>query len=169
MPVIGWAEVLALLTSIGYGVMSAIFPPANAEAYVVASQVAALAGTVPVAVGVSIGQTVGKLLLFVGVRRGRESRLFRERRAAAKAVAVGPLRTKVRAWVATLLGLIGQKRWGLPIVALSAVLGFPPLYAVALLAGATRMRIHWFGLVVLGGRIVRFVLIAVGGHTLTLW
>ncbi len=169
MPVIGWAEVAALFTSVGYGTLSAIFPPANAEAYVVASQVSALAGAVPVAVGVSLGQTLGKILLFLGVRRGRQSRVFRERRAVAVATPAGPLRRRVRSWIVTLLGLIGRKRWGLPIVALSAVLGFPPLYAVALLAGATRMRLHWFGLVVLAGRLVRFVLIALGVDSVALW
>ena len=58
--------------------------------------------------------------------------------------------------MATLLDLVGQKRWGLPIVLLAAVVGFPPLYAVALLAGATEMRAIWFGLAVLVGRVTRF-------------
>jgi membrane protein YqaA with SNARE-associated domain len=44
----------------------------------------------------------------------------------------------------------------------AAVVGIPPLYAVALLAGATKMRIGLFGLVVLVGRIGRFVLFALG-------
>ena len=62
----GWDELLALLTSMGFGVVSAVVPVANAEAYIVASQMTALAGAVPIAVGVAIGQTVGKLLLFLG-------------------------------------------------------------------------------------------------------
>ena len=63
-----WAELLALLTSIGFGVVSAIVPVANAEAYIVASQMTALAGAIPIAVGVAVGQTIGKLVLFLGVR-----------------------------------------------------------------------------------------------------
>ena len=47
----------------------------------------------------------------------------------------------------------------------AAILGFPPLYAVALLAGATKMKACWFGLMVLIGRITRFVLIAEGSVT----
>ena len=58
--------------------------------------------------------------------------------------------------MAKLLDLVGQERWGLPIVLVAAIVGFPPLYAVALLAGATTMRPLWFGLTVLVGRLCRF-------------
>jgi len=165
----GWPELVALLTSVGYGVISAVVPVINAEAYVIVSQVSAIAGAVPIAVGVGIGQTVGKLLLFMGVRRGKESRFVRHRRQQAADRPVGPVRARFRAIVATLLDLIGKKRWGLPIVLLAAVVGIPPLYAVALLAGATEMRAIWFGLVVLVGRVTRFVLVATGFNGLEGW
>ena len=45
---------------------------------------------------------------------------------------------------------------------LAAVTGLPPLYAVALLAGATKMRLGWFTVAVLVGRTARFVLVARG-------
>jgi membrane protein YqaA with SNARE-associated domain len=164
-----WAEFLAVLTSIGFGVVSAVAPVANAEAYIVASQMTALAGAVPIAVGVGIGQMVGKLLLFLGVRRGRQFALFRRRRHEGKPRQAGPTATRVRALLARLLDLVGQKRWGLPIVLLAAVVGIPPLYAVALLAGATRMPVLGFALVVLVGRITRFVLVATGWAGLHDW
>lgn len=165
----GWSELMALLTSVGYGVISALVPVINAEAYVIVSQVSAVAGPVPIAVGVGIGQTIGKLLLFFGVRRGKESRFIRHRREDAADRPVGPARRRFRAIIAKLLDLIGQKRWGLPIVLLAAVVGIPPLYAVALLAGATTMRALWFGLVVLFGRVTRFVLVALGLNGLQGW
>jgi membrane protein YqaA with SNARE-associated domain len=164
-----WAEFLALLTSIGFGVVSAVAPVANAEAYIVASQMTALAGAVPIAVGVGIGQMVGKLLLFLGVRRGRQFTLFRRRRHEGPPRQAGPTANRVRALLARLLDLVGQKRWGLPIVLLAAVVGIPPLYAVALLAGATRMPVLGFALVVLVGRITRFVLVATGWAGLHDW
>ena len=72
--------------------------------------------------------------------------------------------------MAQLLAWSGQKRWGLPIVLLAAVVGIPPLYAVALLAGATKMSAVWFALVVLVGRVTRFVLLALGvGGCCTDW
>ncbi|MCW2811732.1 MAG: hypothetical protein JWP61_2190 [Friedmanniella sp.] len=169
MEAYGWAELIALLTSVGYGVASAIVPLINAEAYVIASQMSEVASPVFVAVGVGIGQTIGKLLLFLGVRRGREFPFVRHRRAELRAQPVGPARARFRAVMARLLKLVGQKRWGLPIVGVAALVGLPPLYAVALLAGATRMRPLWFVLVVLLGRTARFVLVAAGMHGVHPW
>lgn len=158
----GWTELGELLTSVGYGVLSAVIPLVNAETYVVASQVSALAGPVPVAVGIGVGQTIGKVLLFLGVRRGRQFPFVKRERRRLRHRAVGPVRQRFRQAVATLLALVGRERWGLPIVLLAAVGGLPPLYAVALLAGATRMRLGWFALTVLVGRVLRFVLVAQG-------
>lgn len=165
----GWPELAALLTSVGFGVLSAIVPVANAEAYVIGSQVTAIAGAVPIAVGVAIGQTIGKLVLFLGVRQGRELPFVRHRRAEARRQPVGPARAWFRTVLAWLLERIGQKRWGLPIVLLAAIVGVPPLYAVALLAGATTMRVGWFAGAVLVGRITRFVLLALGVGGLSGW
>jgi hypothetical protein len=50
VPDFGWPELVALLTSVGFGVVSAVVPVANAEAYVIGSQVSAVAGAVPIAV-----------------------------------------------------------------------------------------------------------------------
>jgi membrane protein YqaA with SNARE-associated domain len=82
---------------------------------------------------------------------------------------VSRTRAQFRAAVARLLELVGQKRWGLPIVLLAAVVGLPPLYAVALLAGATTMRVLWFATAVLVGRVTRFVLLALGIGGLQHW
>ena len=151
-----------MLTSVGFGVLSAIFPLANAEAYVVASQVSTEAGALPIAIGVGIGQTIGKLTLFLGVRRGKESRFFHKEQEKLRAQPVGAARQRIRRDVHRLLELVGTKRWGLPTVFLAAVVGIPPLYAVALLAGATKMKLAWFAGVVLVGRLARFVLVAQG-------
>ncbi len=169
MPAFGWSEVLALLTSVGFGVLSAIIPIANAEAYVIASQVSAIAGPIPIAIGVGLGQTVGKILLFIGVRRGKDYPLFKHRTKVTPDKPVGRLRSRSRSSLSELLRLVGQERWGLPIVGLAAVVGLPPLYAVALLAGATQMRLLSFALVVLAGRILRFVLVATGVASFHLW
>ena len=162
----GWAEALALLGTVGFGVLSAIVPLANAEAYVFTSQVSHSIDPVPVALGIAVGQTVGKVLLFYGVRRGKNLPGIRHQRAALRRRPVGPARARLRAVLQTLLDLVGKKRSGLPITFVAAFLGVPPLYAVALLAGATRMRIGWFAIVVLAGRVLRFGLVAygVGGY-----
>ncbi len=164
MEAIGWAEIVALLTSTGYGVLSAVFPFINAEAYVFASQMSAVAGAIPIAVGIGIGQTIGKSMLFLGVRTGKESKFAHRQREKVLKSEPGPVRLRVRIIIRQLLVLVGTKRWGLPIVLLAAVVGIPPLYAVALLAGATKMKLIWFVLVVLVGRVARFVLFALGVH-----
>jgi membrane protein YqaA with SNARE-associated domain len=158
----GWTEVGELLTSVGVGVLSALVPLINAEAYVVASQLSALAGPIPTAIGIAVGQAIGKVLLFLGVRRGKQFRFVRRERNRLRNAPAGPFRQRFRRAVAALLALIGRERWGLPIVLLAAVTGIPPLYAVALLAGATRMRLGWFSLTVLVGRLARFVLVIQG-------
>jgi membrane protein YqaA with SNARE-associated domain len=165
----GWAELIALLTSIGFGTVSAVVPVVNAEAYVIASQLSAVIGPIPIAIGIAIGQTVGKLLLFFGVRQGKELPFIKHRREVRQQRPVGPARARFRAAMAKLLDLVGQERWGLPIVLVAAIVGIPPLYAVALLAGATTMSPVWFGLTVLVGRLCRFLLVATGFYGLHEW
>ena len=93
----GWAELVALLTSIGFGIVSAVIPIVNAEAYIIASQMSAVAGPIPIAIGVAIGQTVGKLLLFFGVREGKELSFVKHRREIRKAAPGRPDACPVRA------------------------------------------------------------------------
>lgn len=164
-----WGVLLAWLTSVAFGVVSAIVPVVNAEAYVVASQVTAVAGAIPIAVGVGIGQTIGKCLLFYGVRRGRQFRFVREHREKVRAHPRGRVRQALHDAIQFLLRLVGTKRWGLPITFIAAVVGIPPLYAVALLAGATTMKLRYFAPVVLVGRVTRFLLVAYGVYLLPFW
>ena len=42
-------------------------------------------------------------------------------------------------------GLLGERRWRVPIVLLSACVGLPPLYAVTLAVPATKMSVILFG------------------------
>lgn len=169
MGLLGWGDVAALVTSVGYGMLSAVVPVASAEAYVVASQVSRAAGPVAVALGLAVGQTIGKVLLFYGVRRGKAVNAARHRNDPPGTPAVGPARARLRSVIQTLLDLVGQKRWGLPITFVAAVVGLPPLYAVALLAGATQMRVVYFAAVVLAGRAGRFVLMAYGVEVVHPW
>lgn len=163
-----WAEFVALCGSVGFGLMSAVVPLANAEAYVVTSQMVTTAA-VPVALATAIGQSFGKLMLFLAVRQGKK---IPERHARYRPArrAYGPTRSRTIQLTRQLLGLIGTKRWGMPIVFAAAAVGLPPVYAVSLLAGATSMRASLFFVTVLVGRILRFVLLALGvGGVVMLW
>ena len=103
------------------------------------------------------------------MREGKELSFVKHRREIRKQRPVGPTRARIRRLGAKLLDLVGQERWGLPIVFIAAVVGFPPLYAVALLAGATTMSPVWFGMTVLVGRLCRFLLVATGFYGLHDW
>ena len=89
----GWPELIALLTSIGFGAVSAVVPVVNAEAYVIGSQVSAVAGPVPIAVGVGIGQMFGKLRsssAYAGARSSGSSGTGGRRRAPSRSARPAP-------------------------------------------------------------------------------
>ena len=52
-----------------------------------------------------------------------------------------------------LLDAMSDRRWGIPVTLLSAFVGIPPLYGVALIGGASRMGVLTFSLSVLAGRL----------------
>jgi membrane protein YqaA with SNARE-associated domain len=156
-----WRLLIEFVVAIGYGVLSSVVPIFNAEIYIVASQVGGFTEEVTTAVGCAIGQTIGKVGTVLALRRGSSSRLVRKVRERPRKPA-GPVRTKLRAWSDRMMGLLGERRWGVPIVLLSACVGLPPLYAVTLAVPATRMSVILFGAAVLLGRMVLFLAIAFG-------
>jgi membrane protein YqaA with SNARE-associated domain len=156
-----WSRLAIFSISVVYGYGSGLFPLLNAEAFVVAAQASPRTAGAALAIALAVGQTGGKVTLFLLSRKGRSVAFARRRRARALPVPPVPRRRFTRL-LASLLRLVGSRRWGIPIVLMSAFLGLPPIYAVAILAGASRMRLWWFAPIVLFGRIVRFVLLAIG-------
>ena len=134
-PLVTW------LTTLGVCVVSAIFPFVNAEIYllsVVALSPESLA--LPLALAATIGQMIGKVLMYTAARSG--ARLPGEwmNRKLAKA----------EAWL--------REREGIGGIALlsSATTGIPPFYAVTVACGLVRFRfLHFFAVGFLG-RLVRF-------------
>ena len=159
-----WRALTEFFVSVGYGLLSSLVPIFNSEIYIVASQVGGFTEEVTTAVGCAVGQTIGKVGTVLALRRGGRSRLVRrvrEQRERPRKPA-GRVRTKLRTWSDRLLGLLGERRWGVPIVFLSACIAIPPLYAVTLAVPATRMSVIPFGAAVLLGRMVIFLAIAFG-------
>ena len=134
------------------GVVSALLPIVNAEAYALLAGIRMEPGpAVVIVVALSAGQTLGKLVLFQVARRGSgrlHARLSRrgEGRAAH--------------WKDRVCGLMTRRGTGLPTVLASATLGLPPLALVSLAAGASAQRRWEFGAVCLIGRSARFAAIA---------
>jgi membrane protein YqaA with SNARE-associated domain len=128
---------LAVLGALGAGVVSALVPLVNAEAYGIVAATRSHAW-LPVAVvlALAVGQTAGKLVLFESARCGAT-------RYAAK------------------LSKLTERRWaglvtGPPVVLASAALGLPPLAVVSLTAGASGQSRWLFAALCLLGRTARF-------------
>ena len=111
----------------------------NIELYLLA--VAALTDASPFAiVGLATaGQTLAKIILYL-VGKGALNIKWVKKSAASKAADAFAKRP-------------GS---GLGIVAISAVVGFPPLYGVALVAGALRLPLIAFTVIIVVGRLIRF-------------
>jgi membrane protein YqaA with SNARE-associated domain len=153
-----------LVLAVGIGIGSAVIPVVNAEAYVLGVGATHALDPVVAAIGVGVGQTIGKVAMFLAVRYrpGYAARKTKE----PKPVDLDTRRGRFVQWnrdvSKRLLDAMSDPRWGAPITLLSSFVGIPPLYAVALLGGASRMRVLVFSLSVLTGRVGRFVLLALG-------
>lgn len=153
------------LLAIGFGIGSALIPVVNAEAYVLGAGVTGALDPVTAGIGVAIGQTIGKTAMFLAVRYRpgyAAGRAHREPKALDLSSRLGRLRQRYRDASKRLLDGLGDPRYGIPVMLLSAFAGVPPLYAVCLIAGASRMRFLTFATTVLLGRGGRFVLLALG-------
>ena len=124
----------------GFAFLSGVIPfVLNIELYLLA--VAALTGAPAVAiVGLATaGQTAAKLILYL-VGRGALNLRWVKKSASSKAAAA----------------FAKRPGGGLGIVAVSSVIGFPPLYAVSLLAGTLRLPLAAFTVIIIVGRVIRF-------------
>lgn len=160
---LGW--IWELLLSIGFGIGSAVIPVLNAEAYIVGVGVSHALDPLVAAIGVGVGQGLGKVALFLAVRYRPDWAAKHKSKAPKEpnlTTSWGRFKDRSARAAKKLLDLIGDAKYGVPVVALSAFAGFPPLYAVALIAGASRMRVLVFAITVLVGRVGRFALLALG-------
>lgn len=153
-----------LVLAVGFGVGSAVVPFLNAEAYVLALGATHALDPVVAAIGVSVGQTAGKVAMFLAVRYrpGYAARKSKEPKAVDLDTRWGRFVQRNRDLSKRLLDAMSDSRWGVPVTLLSSFVGIPPLYGVAIIGGASRMRTVVFGLSVLAGRTARFVLLALG-------
>ena len=156
-----WQPLIEFLVSVGYGLLSSLVPIFNSEIYIVASQVGGFTAEATTAIGCAVGQSIGKVGLVLALRRGANFRVIRRIRDRPRKPA-GKSRTRMRGWSDRMLGLLGESRWGVAIVFLSASVYVPPLYPVTLAVAETQMSVIAFGIAVLVGRMLLFLAIAFG-------
>jgi membrane protein YqaA with SNARE-associated domain len=147
-------SVLEALIALGYGLASAMVPLVNAEAFAVVA--GARGGHAGVTVlGLALGQTGGKLLLFESARRatgGLAGRVARRSRSGRDTARTARWAARIRRW-------LSRRRTGLPTVLVSAITGIPPLAAVSLAAGTAGLRRREFAAMCLLGRLIRFTIL----------
>jgi membrane protein YqaA with SNARE-associated domain len=150
--------VIALvLGAVAVGVVSALFPVVNAEAFhtgttLLQDRPVVLACTIALAVG----QTCGKLVIFTASRRGASRwRSTHSERPSRMPAWVRRANAKLMTWLSHPTG-------GPAAVAISAAVGVPPLAIVSVTAGASTMRGFAFSVTCFAGRLLRFATLAGG-------
>lgn len=171
---------IAVLAALAVGLLSAFLPFTPAEPYLIAA--VATTGAPPVALGVAAaaGQTVGKLLIFLGSRGAIRSPWLRRRlsrrppgaspppgqlgtmlaRPKTVGARLGMILARLKAAGARLVEVMERPRQATGVLLVSAVTGFPPLLAASVYLARTPMRPLAFAATCLLGRTIRFVTIA---------
>ncbi|GGR45977.1 membrane protein YqaA with SNARE-associated domain [Nocardioides luteus] len=152
-------QVWQALAATGYGVVSALVPIFNAEAY---AAVAGAAGSWPTALvavlGLALGQTTGKLIIYEAAGRGGKWWGQRFARGAEKERDG----SKGRRWWDRAVVELARPRTATPLLVAAGVAGVPPLAMLALAAGVAGTNRVLFVAVCFAGRAVRFGLCAFG-------
>lgn len=144
--------IAAVAAAVGYGFASAFVPVLPVEPYV-AGTVALGAAAVPIGVAAAVGQTLGKLVIFLGSRgalRSARLRAWLTRRDGERR----PSTTR------RLIAWLDRPAWAIPVVFLSASVGMPPLLLVSVYAARTAIGAPMFAVACLLGRTARLVLVA---------
>jgi membrane protein YqaA with SNARE-associated domain len=163
----------ALLSVVAAAAVSAFVPATPIEPYLLGMVTAGDQPPLPVSVAAAVGQTAGKVVIFLGTRAAL--RADRIRRLSAWVVRryshAGDEPPRRRRWRWHRLGAAGRRLGGAgrrlatlldrpglvaPTVLLSSVVGVPPLLVVSVHAARTRISAPVFALCCLAGRTVRF-------------
>jgi membrane protein YqaA with SNARE-associated domain len=127
------------LTTLGYSILSGLFPLLNEEAYLIAVATLTPSQAWPIILIATFGQFVAKIILYLTGRHGVRPHAKRFQRQLDNALRHHPAGTDV-------------------VVFLSAVTGFPPFYGVSVMAGVMQLPIVRFLLVATPGRLLRFAI-----------
>jgi membrane protein YqaA with SNARE-associated domain len=149
-----------LLGGLGYGLVSAFVPLFNSEAFVVAAAASGVSAVWWGVVGLTLGQTAGKVVIFVLARKGVHRRFIRERPPRPAGKSLPPWRQRIQSWSARLLVQLDRRWVGGLVVFVSSTTGLPPLAVVSVMAGLRRTPATAFTVAVFAGRLVRFGVLA---------
>ena len=160
-----WLIATGLIGAVLFGLLSAFFPPLNAEIYAVAAPVIFPDAWVLHVCAMTGGLVLGKMSHFVIAGKGAEAygrrREAKEARAAAEPRrASGPIRERLTRWSKAMIDVIDRPRLGPLVMLTSSGIGFPPLAVVTVAAGIKRVNMVLFFAVTTIGCLARFLVTA---------
>ena len=144
-----------LLLTLGYGILSSAVPLFNMEAYVVLVYARSNAAAWEVALVGSLGMNLGKLVWYYLARTSLHTPFLQRRLSSPKRQA------QMQRWTARMQarpGAAGLLTFG------SALVGVPPFFVMAIVAGTLRMNVVVFFVAGLIGRTLFFWAILGGTH-----
>ncbi|NYF99473.1 hypothetical protein [Janibacter cremeus] len=146
-----------------FGLLSAYFPPLNAEIYAVAAPVIFPDLWVLHVSAMTGGLVVGKVTHFIAAEKGAEAfvkrREEKEARTAAKSRRPrGAVRERLARWSKSMIDVLDRPRLGPLVILASSGVGFPPLAVVTVAAGIKGISLTLFVVVTTIGCLARFLI-----------
>ena len=142
-----------------FGLLSAYFPPLNAEIYALAAPVIFPETWALHVVVMTGGLVVGKLSHFLAAAKGAEmyARRKDEKEETKTPPPPGSLREKLARWSKAMIDVLDRPRLGPLVMLASSGVGFPPLAVVTVAAGLKRTNVVVFLVVTTIGCLARFL------------
>ena len=157
-----WLIATGLIGAVLFGLLSAYFPPLNAEIYALAAPVIFPDAWVVHVCAMTGGLVLGKMTHFIAAEKGaevyarlraaKEARDAQERRRAR-----GPVGERLSRWSRAMINVLDRPRLGPLVMLASSGIGFPPLAVVTVAAGVKQVNTLLFFAVTTIGCLARFL------------
>ncbi|WP_338747941.1 hypothetical protein [Janibacter alittae] len=152
-----------LVGAVVFGLLSAYFPPLNAEIYAVAAPVLFPDLWVLHVSAMTGGLVVGKVTHFIAAEKGAEAVMKRREEKDARTAAKmrrppGAFRERLARWSKAMIDLLDRPRLGPLVMLASSGVGFPPLAVVTVAAGIKGISLVLFTTVTMIGCLARFLI-----------
>ncbi|EKA60762.1 hypothetical protein [Janibacter hoylei] len=160
-----WLIATGLVGAVLFGLLSAFFPPLNAEIYALAAPVIFPDAWVVHVCAMTGGLVVGKMSHFFVAEKGAEAYTRRREAKEAREAAedrrpTGPVRARFARWSKAMIDVLDRPRLGPLVMLASSGIGFPPLAVVTVAAGIKRVNMVLFFAVTTIGCLARFLVTA---------
>lgn len=142
-----------------FGLLSAYFPPLNAEIYALAAPVIFPDSWIIHVGAMTGGLVVGKVTHFLAAAKGAEmyARRQEEKEETKRPPPPGSFRERLARWSKAMIDVLDRPRLGPLVMLASSGIGFPPLAVVTVAAGLKRINLGVFVTVTTIGCLARFL------------